>query len=325
MRLNGRTITDDDIVIDVQKAVDAFEHFKEVRGPRRTGTKGGDPAFDLDKAIRERLEIFEVEVPKTGMILASKQTLSKWKLDPPKEQIKRKRSVLLAVLMVTGRDTSAHGIIARQPLNLTRLAELTALNSRRVTNDPDEVDDVIFEVEVPFLLFKAAEETVMSDWIIGSNGKAKKGEVHEVGAVVYGLREADVRIDFGETETTSWNRRISPETDQFDGRASGCVGVWSEERNAWVVQPLEGSPMRVHIENWKLCTTRGKRGAFVDIIVSASEDQFYSDFQMRTRGSRDEPLAQADIDCARERLFSIVLAHRRDDWSVLSYQRHKLP
>jgi hypothetical protein len=266
-----------------------------------------------------------VDHPKAGMLLASKQTWSKWRNDPPKEQVKRKRSVLLAVLSITGIDISAHGILARQPLNLSRLAELTALKSRRVTNDPDEVEEVTFEVELPFLLFKTAEETVMSNWIVDSSGIAEQGLAHEVGSVVYGLREAEVGIDFGETEVTSWNRRISPETDKFDGRALGCVGVWSQERNVWLVQPLEGSPMRVEIENWKLCTMRGKRGAFVEIIISASEDQLHHDFRMRGRGTRDAPLLGEELERARDRLFSIALAHRQDDRAVLSYQRHKLP
>jgi hypothetical protein len=58
MKLNGRTIIDDDIAIDVRKAVDAFERFKETRRARRRTEGGGDPAFDLDKAIRSRLEFF---------------------------------------------------------------------------------------------------------------------------------------------------------------------------------------------------------------------------------------------------------------------------
>lgn len=283
MKLNGRSTHDDDIVIGVRKAVDAYEQFKKMRGRRSNGdgADDGGPAFEFDKAIRSQLQILQATFPNAGMILGSKQTFSKWKTDPPREQIKRKRSVLLAVLSISGVEISSHGILARQPVNLSPLAELSSLKSRKLTNDPEEVEEVTFEVELSSLLFKSAEMKVMSDWIVKADRKTEKGVPVEIGSVVYGLTEADVEIDFGETRPVNWTRRISPDTDPSLGRTDGCIAIWSEIRSAWIVQPLEGSPMRVRLEGVKLCTTRGKRGSFIDVKVTATEEKVDSDFRMR--------------------------------------------
>lgn len=333
MKLNGRNIADDDVAFDVQKAVDAYEKFKEtcVRTPNEDvedDEGGSGPAFELNKAIRKRLEILEAVYPKKGWLFASKQTISQWGKGPPKQPVRRKRSVLIAVLSITGIDVSTSSSLSRRPLNLSPMVELSSLKSKKLTNDPDEIEEVTYEVELASLIFKSAEMRVMSNWFVDVDGKAKKKTrgkpPTEVGTVVYGLTEADVKIDFGETEVVDWNRRVSPDTDPFLGKANGCVMIWSATRSAWIVQPLEGSPMRLSLEGIKLCTIRGQRGAFVDVKVMAIENYIDSEFRMRDHSLQVEAITEDKLNSARNRLFSIILAHRSED-AVLAIQKHKLP
>lgn len=344
MRINGRKIQDDDVIIDVTKAVEAYQWFMQNRRSSespstQTPASGksqasGNAAFEFDKAIKSRLQALNAEFLPAGNVLASKQTYYDWSKSPPRDPVKRKRSVLIAVLSVTGRDISANGILAREPLNLTPLSELAPLQSRRVSNDPDEVEGVVYEIELAELILKASEMTVMSDWLIKDDGEATKTDAEEVGTVTVGLTEADIVIDFGETEPLDWTRRFSATTDPFLGRADGCVILWNENRRTWIIQPTEGSPMRVRAEQLKLCKTKGRRGAFIDLCVTATEDQVFTDFRMRRHvapSGEVKPtgkigLAGDQLKHARERLFSIVLAHRpaEADIAILSIQRHKL-
>lgn len=343
MRINGRTYQDDDVIIDVKKAWEAYQIFADKRRPANHRDErnaehankqaSGQAAVEFDKAIKSRLASLQANFPSADYALAAKQTLSGWNRNPQKVPIKRKRSVLIAVLSITGKDISANNILARQPINLSALADLAPLQSRKITNDPDEVEEVVYEIELAELIFKSAEMTVLSDWLIKPDGKAAKSEAYEVGSVTVGLKEADIEIDFGHTQPVEWTRRVTAETDPFNGRADGCVIMWSENRQAWLVQPTDGSPMRVRAENVKLCKTKGPRGSFVDLKVIATDDQLFSDFRMRRRAGPagnamsvgDFGLAGDERDHARARLFSIILAHRVDAASILSFQRHKLP
>ena len=332
MKLNGRSITDDDIRIDCQSAVKAYEEFQRtrVRNSDENKDNSGGIAFEFDKAIRSRLQILEAIYPKAGMVFASKQTFSKWNNDPPKQSVKCKRSVLIAVLSITGIDVSSNAILARKPLDLSPMVELSPLKSKKLTNDPEEIEEVTFDVELSSILFKSAEMRVMSDWFVeeGDNKVRKKTHTErsaEVGTVVYGLTEAEVQIDIGETELIDWTRRVSPDTDPFLGKTDGSVMIWSDKRSVWIVQPLEGSPMRLRLEGIQLCKIRGGRGASIDLKVTATEDQIDSRFRMRVEPSQTNPITGEEIDNARNRLFSIMLSHRSDGDAVLAIQRHKLP
>lgn len=330
MKLNGRRVEDDEIVIDVQKAVQAYDIFKKNREDA-----GKANAIEFDKTLKFFLKLLDADFHPNEMVLGSKQLLSSWQTSPPKVA-RRKRSVLIAVLSITGLDISAQGILARQPLNLSPMSELAPLLSRKLTNDPEELNDVVFEVELAQLILKKTERSVMSDWLVKPGATPQKTDPIEIGSVVVGLKEVDVLIDFGETEPEDWTRRISAETDPFLGRTDGCVILWNQERKAWIVQPTERSPMQVRVENVKLCKTRGRRGATISLAVAVVEDQLDTDFRMKlqiNRHGEPEPsptgiLAGDQRKAARERLFSIVLAHRpsgTEAGSVLSYQRHKLP
>ncbi len=336
MKLGGRPVADDEIIIDVCKAVAAYERFQSRGKSNRESymqTKGG-PDSKFDDAIRSRLVMFEAEFPPAGKLLGSKQTFSSWKNDPPKKPIRKKRSVLTAVLSLTGIDISAKGILTSQPINLSAMSELAPLKSKKLTNEPpEEIDGATFEIELGELIFKSSEMTVMSDWIALPNGRVKKTPSYEIGTVVYGLKESDIEIDFGDTEPLDITRRISTDTDRFLGRLDGCVMVWSGVRQAWTVQPTGESPMRVHAERIKICTVRGHSGDSISLAVSAGEDQVHSDFRMRRQidqkgklaASQTGTLAGEQLNLARERLFSIVLAHRPEVAAILSFQIHKLP
>lgn len=331
MRINGRNIIDDEVTIDVKKACEAYKRFQSYGKSDWEGNNGLD--FKFNDAIKSRMKLLDAVVPLAGFVLAAKSTFSDWGKKPLKLPAKRRRSVLIGVLSVTGIDISARRILARDPLNLSLMSELAPLRSRKLTNDPKEIEDVVFEIELVELILKAAERSVMSDWLVDPNGKAEKTQQIEIGTVVYGLREADIQIDFGDTIPQEWTRRISADTPPYLGRADGCVILWSEQRGAWIVQPTEGSPMRVRIEKAKLCETRGRRGAIVGVSVTVVEDQLSTDFRMKQQiNSKKEPersptglLAGEDLDHARDRLFSIVLAHRSEGASLLSYQGHQLP
>lgn len=330
MKLNGRRVEDDEIAIDVRKAAQAYDTFK-----KRRKDEGKANAVEFDKALKFILTLLEADFHPNDMVLGSKSLLSSWPTSPPK-LTKRRRSVLIAVLSVTGLDISAQGILARHPLNLSPMSELAPLLSRKVTNDPDEITEVVFEVELAQLILKTAERSVMSDWLVLPGGKPEKTEPIEIGSVVFGLKEAEILIDFGETDPEDWTRRISADTDPFLGRADGCVILWNQERKGWIIQPTERSPMQIRVENVKLFKTRGRRGTTIGLAVAAVEDQLDTEFRMKLQTNRQgRPersqtgiLAGEQLKTARERLFSIVLAHRpngADAGSVLSYQRHKLP
>jgi hypothetical protein len=336
MKLNGRPVEDYEIAIDVQKAVQAYDIFKE-----RYEAKGNANAVEFDKALKSVLTLLEADFHLTDMVLGSKQTLSGWQTSPPK-LVKRSRSVLIAVLAITGLDISTQGILGRQPLNFSPMSELAPLRSHKLTNDPEEISEVVFEVELAELLLKVTHRPVMSDWLVKpvakleKDDKPKKPDPVEIGTVVMGLNEADILIDFGETVPEEWTRRISAETDPFLGRADGCVVLWKQERKAWIVQPTERSPMRVRLENVKLCKVRGPRGATISLAVAVVEDQLNIDFNLKVQidpqgkpeRSQAGILRGDQLKNARERLFSIVLGHRLNSTeagSVLSYQRLKLP
>lgn len=331
MKINGRNVPDDEVTIDVKKACEAYNRFKSYGKSDWQGNSG--PDFEFNNAIKSRMQLLNAVVPQAGFVLASKQTFSDWANKPLKRPVKQRRSVLIGVLSVTGIDISARRILARDPLNLSAMSELAPLRSQKLTNDPEEVDEVVFEIELAELVLKAAERSVMSDWLVDATGKARKTEPIEIGTVVFGLREADIQIDYGDTIPQDWTRRISADTPLHLGRADGCVILWSEQRGAWIVQPTEGSPMRVRIEKAKLCKTRGRRGATVGVSITVVEDQLSTDFRMKLQlNGKGEPeksptglLAGQDLDAARERLFSIVLAHRSEGASILSYQGHQLP
>ena len=331
MKLNGRPDEDDEIAIDIQKAVQAYDIFKE-----RYQGKGNANAVEFDKALKSILTLLEAKFDPNNEVLGSKQVLSGWKTSPRK-LVKRKRSVLIAVLSVTGLDISANGILARVPLNLSAICELAPLRSQKLTNDPVEISEVVFEVELAQLILKTTNRPVMSDWLVkpGPGANPERSNPIEIGRVVLGLREVDILIDFGETVPEEWTRRISAETDPFLGRADGCVILWNQVRKAWIVQPTERGPMRVRLENVKLCKTRGRRGTTIGLAVAAVEDQLDVEFSMTLHINRQGEaehsravLAGDQLKNARERLFSIVLAHRPhgvDAGSVLSYQMLKLP
>jgi len=203
------------------------------------------------------------------------------------------------------------------------MVELNPLRSQKQTNDPDEIANVSYSVELSSIVFKSAELKVMSDW--GLKGHLEvSGDPIEVGTVTYGLKEAEIEINFGASELADWARRVSPESDPFVGRAEGCVLIWSETRFAWVVQPLEGSPMRVRMEDVKICTMVAQRGAFLEITVKTDEDNIVDDFRMRRSLFQHGALVADDLEIARERLFSLVLSNRTDTTAIFSYQKHKL-
>jgi hypothetical protein len=330
MRQDKRASLEEEITIDVSKAVAAYERFKELKPPHFEGD-GGGIVYELNKAILARLQHLKAEYHPNENFLASKQNFSVWRKGAPPTPIKRRRSILLAVLALTGIDISTQSILARTPQNLSDMVELGPLKSRKITNDPDEVREAMFDVEISSIVFKSAQTKVMSNWLQerpkgSATQKPRELEAVEIGTVTYGLNEADIEVEWGELEKVDWTRRVSPETDNSVGRTDGCVMVWSDARQRWVVQPIEHDIMRVRLEEIKLCRVRGARGAFIDIKICASREQLNDEFRVRDADTHAAKILKGDeLIRARERLFSIVLSHRDGATSILAFQRHKLP
>jgi hypothetical protein len=333
MRQDRRASLEEEITIDVSKAVEAYERFKELKPPRSSVIEGdtGGIVYELNKAILARLQQMKAEYHANENFLASKQNFSVWRKGAPPTPIKRRRSILLAVLALTGIDISAQSILARTPQNLSDMVELGPLNSRKVTNDPDEVKEALFDVEISSIVFKSAQTKVMTTWLHEkskgrSTQKLKESDAVEIGTVTYGLNEADIEVGWGELEKVDWTRRVSPETHSSVGRTDGCVMVWSDARQGWVVQPIEHDIMRVRLEEIKLCRVKGARGAFIDIKICASREQLNDEFRVRDADTHAAKILKGDeLMRARERLFSIVLSDRDGATSILAFQRHKLP
>src|ERR1043165_9796478 len=153
MGQDKRTSLEEEIAIDVSKAVTAYERFKELK-PSRLDGDGGGIVYELNKAILGRLQQMKADYHPNENFLASKQNFSVWRKGTPLTPIKRRRSVLLAVLALTGIDISTQSILARTPQNLSDMVELGPLKSRKITNDPDEIKDAMFDVEISSIVFK---------------------------------------------------------------------------------------------------------------------------------------------------------------------------
>jgi hypothetical protein len=330
MTQDKRAYLEEEITIEVSKAVAAYERFKEFKPPRSTvlGGDGGGIAYEFNKAILARLQQMKAEYHPNEIFLASKQNFSVWRKGTPSSPIKRRRSVLLAVLALTGIDISTQSILARTPQNLSDMVELGPLKSRKVTNDPDEVKQAMYDVEISSIVFKSAQTKVMTSWLQESPNRQKLRETDavEIGTVTYGLNEADIEIVCGEVEEVDWTRRVSPETDSSVGRTDGCVMIWSDARHSWIVQPIEDHMMRARLEEIKLCRVKGPRGAFIDINICASREQLNDEFRVRDADTRAAKILKGDeLMRARERLFGIVLSQRAGTKSILAVQKHKLP
>jgi hypothetical protein len=330
MGQDKRTSLEEEITIDVSKAVAAYERFKELK-PSRFDGDGGGIVYELNKAILARLQQMKAEFHPNENFLAGKQTFSVWRKGTPPTLIKRRRSILLAVLALTGIDISAQSILARTPQNLSDMVELGPLKSRKITNDPDEIKETMFDVEISSIIFKSTQTKVMTTWLHEkpkekATQKLKESDAVEIGTVTYGLNEADIEVGWGELERVDWTRRVSPETDSSVGRTDGCVMIWSDARQSWVVQPIEHDMMRVRLEEIKLCRVKGPRGAFIDIKICASREQLSDEFRVRDADTHAAKILKGDeLIRARERLFSIVLSQRDGAKSILAFQRHKLP
>jgi hypothetical protein len=328
MRQEKHTSLEEEITIDVSKAVAAYERFKELKSFR---SDSGGIVYELNKAILARLQHMKAEYHPNENFLASKQNFSVWRKGAPRTPIKRRRSILLAVVALTGIDISAQSILARTPQDLSDIVELGPLKSRKITNDPDEVKEAMFDVEMSSIVFKSAQTKVMTSWLIekskeGTPQKLRESDAVEIGTVTYGLNEADVEIEYGELEKVDWTRRVSPETDSSVGRTDGCVMIWSEARQSWIVQPIEHDMMRARLEEIKLCRVKGPRVAFIELKICASREQLNDEFRVRDADTRAAKVLKGDeLAHARERLFSIVLSHRAGAKSILAFQRHKLP
>jgi hypothetical protein len=317
----------------VSKALAAYERYKQIKPLRSTVIEGdgGGIVYELNKAISARLQQMKAEYHPTENFLASKQNFSVWRKGAPPTPIKRRRSILLAVLALTGIDISAQSILARTPQNLSDMVELGPLKSRKITNDPDELKEAMFDVELSSIVFKSAQIRVMTSWLqenskqIASQ-KLRESDAVEIGTVTYGLNEADIEVVWDELEKVDWVRRVSSETDSSVGRTDGCVIIWSDARQGWVVQPIDHHMMRARLEEIKLCRVKGPRGAFVDLRICASREQLNDEFRVRDLDTRAAKVLKGDeLIHARERLFGIVLSHRTDAKSILAIQRHKLP
>ncbi|MEA2836122.1 MAG: hypothetical protein QOD89_672 [Bradyrhizobium sp.] len=328
MRQDKHTSLEEEITIDVSKAVAAYERFKQLKSFR---SDTGGIAYELNKAILARLQQMKAEYHANENFLASKQNFSVWRKGAPQTAIKRRRSILLAVLALTGIDISAQSILARTPQDLSDMVELGPLKSRKITNDPDEVKEAMFDVEMSSIVFKSAQTKVMTSWLHEKPKERtpqnpRESDAVEIGTVTYGLNEADVEIEYGELEKVDWTRRVSPETDSSVGRTDGCIMIWSEARQSWIVQPIEPDMMRARLEGIKLCRVRGPRGAFIELKICASREQLSDEFRVRDADTRAAKVLKGDeLVHARERLFSIVLSHRAGAKSILAVQRHKLP
>lgn len=322
MTHHPRASLDEDVVIDVTKAVEAYDRFKisNVSAAAPSGSESGDVAYQFNSAIRNRLVELRAKYRRGETFLGSKQTFSNWRNGRVKGQVRRRRSVLLAVLGLTGVDISASSVLARQPLNLSPLVELGPLASQKLTNDPEEIDDVSYSIILSSLLFKGAQMKVMSSWLRDEPNKNT-----EVGTVSYGLNEAYVEFDPGVTTAYEVTHRISGNTESVLGRAEGCVVLWSDSDSKWIVQPTEQGIMRVRLSNAVLCKVRGPRGSFVDIVVTAMKDQLDDSFRVRDERTHQSIALQGQkLRRAREKLFSIALGQRSEGPSILAIQRHKI-
>lgn len=331
MGQDKQTSLEEEITIDVSKAVAAYERFKELKPLRSTVIEGdgGGVVYELNKAILARLQQMRAQYHANENFLAGKQNFSVWRKGAPPTPIKRRRSILLAVLALTGIDISAQSILARTPQNLSDMVELGPLKSKKITNDPDEIKQAMFDVEISSIVFKSAQIKVMTSWL-QENAKErqnlKESNAVEIGTVTYGLNEADIEVTGDGLEKVDWTRRVSPGTDSSVGRTDGCVMIWSEARQGWVVQPIEHDMMRARLEEIKLCRVKGPRGAFIDIKICASREQLNDEFRVRDADTRAAKILKGDeLIRARERLFGIVLSHRAGAKSILAFQRHKLP
>jgi hypothetical protein len=333
MPYDWRATLQDEIPIDVSKAVEAYEVFTSLHrvSRRKSDESNGSAVYEFEKLIRDYLDKMNIPLLRKETFLAAKQTYSHWRTSSPKPEVTRRKCVVLAVLRLTGIDISLNNLIARSPVNFSDIVELGSLVAKKITNDPNEIVRVVYDVELSNILFKAHSCRVLSTWLELDDrySKRKNSQEHEpvdIGLVRFGLSEAEIGIEHEPVIEVSRTTRLSPENSELPTRIEGCVVLWSDTRCRWLVQPTETGIMQARIEKVPLCRVSTQRGTLLSVLVAASPSQFIAEFKVSPLDTKDRKSTNADaLARARERLFSIVLAHRHREGAILSIQRYKMP
>lgn len=312
-----------EIEIDVSKAVEAYDMFRPDVSGHEASDDSGPKAARFNRAIQAVMDEMRAPYERGETCLGSKQTMSNWRKGEVKGRVTRRRSILLSVLALTKIDISKRNILAREPINFSPLVELSTLTAHKLTNNPEEIEEVSYSVILSSLLFKAARMRVMSSWL----KKLRRGDKDpEIGSVDYSLLEADISIEVEDGELTYWVRRIPGDDSRDFGRTDGCIVLWSDQNEAWLIQPQFTGDLRARIEAVGLCSVLARRGAMINIYIRASRDQVEDEFRIRDQSTRAlKDLGEDELSRARSRLIGLVLGQRADDTAVLAMQRYKLP
>ena len=229
--------------------------------------------------------------------------------------------MLLAILLITGKDISKRSILAREPEHFSTLVELSPINGQKLSNNPDEIDEVSYWVHLKSLVFRRQRMRVKSDWIKDTSEKPI-----EIGTVDYGVLEAEIALHL-ETGEITYNLPRLPSDDPLNiGRVEGCVMLWSDNSDCWIVQPAQPGILQARLEEARLCSLIAKRGSIAEITVNIDRGQIDDDFQIKDIRTREfVALRDEELSRAREKMIGLVLGQRWTNRTVVAMQRYKLP
>ncbi|WP_187431973.1 hypothetical protein [Roseobacter fucihabitans] len=323
MREADELTLDDAIEIDLQAAVNAYDSFQPLQNGRTHRRSDGTKVALFNRSLKQIVIGLRASVSKGEVLLGSKQTISKWRLGRVSAPIKRRLSVCLAILAVTGKDTTKRQILARRAISFSDLVQLGSTHPQKVTNNPEEISDVTYSSVLQHALFKTARTRVMSSWVKDTRDRRQD---RQIGTVDYALREANIRVLVEDGEVSQWLRRFPSVDEDRNGRADGCVVLWSDQDGCWIIQPTNMGHLQARVENLELCRVRASRGAVMQVAVTASRDQIEDNFQLnQVVGEGAVELRDDQKALARNRLIGLVVGQHTKGEGMLAIQRVKLP
>lgn len=273
----------------------------------------------LDNLLREALQLKKISAlsnEKRSWLIGSKQTFSEWR--KRSNQAVRRKSVLLALLQVSGIDFSLDGFLSKEPIDFTKLIKIGKLKSQIISNQKNENDQHLVRFQLSSVSFLRAWEEVTSSWFPQSIGQDVA-----IGQVNYALREAILHFEHWNSDDASYKPVDGWSVPEVVNSEDLTI-LWDEKNARQIVQPyslsrnLQTTVIDVCIGQI-FCKNKGKFRALLSICEDQISYEFvlsdlWKDRYRRVDSIMDKKSRERigkDLNHAKQTLIALVIGQRK--------------
>jgi hypothetical protein len=244
--------------------------------------------------------------------IGNAQSFTNWQNGGSVRSTYRPKSCLFAFFQATGIDVTKKRLFSGAAMNFTRIANLSSLQIRQLSNAPADDGSIDFSIELPLLTFRDHSRTVTA-MLFGQakqtnqNNGGVRPEKH-IGTAQYAVLNAILSVEANVNFEPGFTRIRSSEHTDF-GSSEGCEVLKDHERQAaWTVSKSAKDTWLLgdlrQLDLGKLRTSKSEVIALKVLVEDPSNIAI--SFHVTPGFEKNEQIA-------RSKLISQVLAQRWSD------------